>query len=142
MVFVLSAIVPWLLFVGCVQPHKESLLAREAICEAIGKKGQEQELCVLNNVNHSPYYEISRFFLVSAGRIIELDPLGSGFGIYEMLVSHSKRYLAFVENAGEGHSELSVCSLEGLLQGEEGPCFAGFNPYPGGVYDLKWAGMF
>lgn len=129
-----------LLLIGCAKPSQESLLAREALCEPIGREGQEQELCALNVINYAPYYEATRVYLVSEGHIREVESLSGGYGIYELLASPSRRYLAIVENAGEGHPELGVCYLEKVLKGEEDPCFAGFNPYPGGVYDLAWQG--
>jgi hypothetical protein len=136
----LLVLVLTLLLGGCAQPQQESLLAREALCESIGREGQEQELCALDIVNYAPYYQATRVYLVSEFSIQEVESLSGGFGIYELLASPSRRYLAIVENAGEGHPELSVCSLEAVLKGDENPCFAGFNPYPGGVYDLEWQG--
>lgn len=138
--FYLSVLILALLFGGCVKPPQESLLSREALCESIGREGLELELCALNIVNYAPYYQATRVFLVSEGNVREVESLSGGFGIYEMLASPSRRYLAIVENGGEGHPDLGICSLEEIEKGVENPCFAGFNPYPGGVYDLKWQG--
>lgn len=125
---------------GCAGPPQESLLSREATCADIGQAGWEQQLCALNVTNYAPYYEATRVYLVSIGNFREIESLSGGHGIYEMLASPSRRYLAIVENAGEGHPELGVCSLKAILKEDKNPCFAGFNPYPGGIYDLKWQG--
>ena len=136
----LSVLVLALLFGGCAAPPQESLLGREAICESIGRSGWERDICVLNITNYSPYYETTRVFFVSESSIQEVESLGGGFGIYEMLASPSKCYLAIIENGGEGHPYLSLCSLEAAEKGDKKACFTGFDPYPGGIYDLEWQG--
>ena len=138
--FYLSILLILLLLEGCARPPQESLLSRGAICDDIGRPGFERDICALNITSYSTYHETTRVFIVSEYSIQEIESLGGGFGIYEMLASPARRYLAIVENGGEGHPYLGLCSLEAAEKWDDKPCFAGFDPYPGGVYDLKWQG--
>lgn len=131
----------WVLLAGCAAPPAPpSLLEQQAICVPADELGY-LDLCVLNVENWmDSAYGSAHFYLVSDYSLRLVTELDGGFGVYELSVSPSRRDLAVVENGGEGHPLLTVYNLEHIRAGKDPGRSRSIDPYPGGIYNMRWQG--
>ncbi|MBD3647581.1 MAG: hypothetical protein HUJ31_09050 [Pseudomonadales bacterium] len=124
--------------VSCTVQHAQMPL-EESDCVEIGIE-TPTSLCWAYRFDYESNYYLNEVFLLKDGRRIEAVGMGDGAEINDMVVSPSRMYAAVEEDGGEGHPYLSIMTLEEVRQGKEPRYTAGYDPYPGSLWELRWQG--
>lgn len=127
-----------LLSCSCAMKNTRVMLD-EKDCVEIGLEESISFCWAYTYVEYGNYYE-NEVFLLKGGRRLEAVGMGDGSEINTMLVSPSKMYAALEENGGEGHPYLAIITLEELRHGKEPRYTAGYEPYPGSLWEFRWQG--
>jgi len=119
--------------------HQPEMPLEEKSCVEIGLD-EQTSFCWAYTYNHTENYYFNEVYLLKEGRRVEVVGMGDGSEINYMLVSPSKMYAAMEEDGGEGHPYLAIMTLEDIRQGKEPRFTAGYDPYPGGLMEMRWQG--
>ena len=109
------------------------------ICEPIGQKGEQLDLCVDNYEGTEEYYQVDAYYLKSSSGRKDLN-IGGGFCTFKLMASPDRNYIVIEECAGEGHAMFSVANLDDIRANKEQPAACGGLDDLSGYSSLKWQG--
>ncbi|PLX76612.1 MAG: hypothetical protein C0615_06570 [Desulfuromonas sp.] len=128
-----------LLLLGACARQNNHISLDELNCVEVGLEEETSFCWAYTYVEYGNYYE-NEVYLLKGGRRQEVAGMGDGSEINTMLVSPSKMYAALEENGGEGHPYLAIITLAELRQGRKPRYMAGYDPYPGSLWEMRWQG--